>query len=110
MSALPNVSEEKNEDIEEEPQLIEDNEEEASEKAYMDISELEQVKISTTDIKKLKDANFWTVESVVTTPKMVLNEIRGISDNKVDKIVEAGLLFEFSRNEIGLILPNKTTK
>ena len=76
-----------NEDQEEEV----DGEEEEQEKSYMDISELEQMKISSTDIKKLKDANFFTVESIAYTPKKQLGEIKGISDNKVEKIQEAGI-------------------
>ena len=46
--------------------------------------------IAAIDIKKLKDAGLCTVESVAYSPRKELLLIKGISDAKVDKIVEAG--------------------
>ena len=43
--------------------------------------------ISATDVKKLEDAGFYTVESVAYAPKKTLIEIKGISDAKADKII-----------------------
>ena len=43
--------------------------------------------ISATDVKKLEDAGFYTVESVAYAPKKMLLEIKGISDAKADKII-----------------------
>eukprot|EP00486_Rosalina_sp_Unknown_P015460 CAMPEP_0201595610 /NCGR_PEP_ID=MMETSP0190_2-20130828/192558_1 /ASSEMBLY_ACC=CAM_ASM_000263 /TAXON_ID=37353 /ORGANISM="Rosalina sp." /LENGTH=350 /DNA_ID=CAMNT_0048055659 /DNA_START=174 /DNA_END=1226 /DNA_ORIENTATION=+ len=87
MSAASEEKDEQNEHFEDEEQGDEEEEEQA--KPYMDISELEQMKISSTDIKKLRDGNFYTVESIAYTPKKQLTEIKGISDQKVEKIQEA---------------------
>lgn len=46
--------------------------------------------IAALDIKKLKDAGLCTVESVVYSPRKELLQIKGISEAKVDKIIEAG--------------------
>ena len=43
--------------------------------------------ISSTDIKKLEEAGFFTVESVAFAPKKTLLAIKGISEAKADKIV-----------------------
>jgi len=40
-------------------------------------------------VKKLKDSGLHTVEAVVYTPRKDLLQIKGISEAKVDKIVEA---------------------
>jgi DNA repair protein RAD51 len=43
------------------------------------------------DVKKLQEAGFYTVESVVYAPKKKLTDIKGVSKQKVDKIqVEVG--------------------
>lgn len=42
-------------------------------------------------MKKLRDAGLCTVEGVAYTPRKDLLQIKGISDAKVDKIVEAGM-------------------
>merc|ERR1719328_928497 len=47
---------------------------------------LEQHGISGTDCKKLQEAGFYTVESVVYAPRKKLLEIKGISEQKADKI------------------------
>merc|ERR1711953_371217 len=48
---------------------------------------LEQHGISATDCKKLQEAGFYTVESVVYAPKKKLTDIKGISDQKADKVI-----------------------
>ena len=40
------------------------------------------------DIKKLKEAGYHTIEAVLYATKKELGNIKGISDNKVEKIVE----------------------
>ncbi|XLR35640.1 hypothetical protein S83_063540, partial [Arachis hypogaea] len=45
--------------------------------------------IAALDIKKLKDAGICTIESVAYTPRKDLLQIKGISEAKVDKIIEA---------------------
>ena len=51
------------------------------------VNKLEQHGISPTDIKKLTDAGFFTVESLAYTPKKTLLAIKGISEAKADKIL-----------------------
>jgi len=46
--------------------------------------------IAALDVKKLKDSGLHTVEAVAYTPRKDLLQIKGISEAKVDKIVEAG--------------------
>jgi len=47
---------------------------------------LEQHGISAADCKKLQDAGFYTVEAVVYAPRKKLLDIKGISEQKADKI------------------------
>ncbi len=46
--------------------------------------------IAPQDIKKLADAGLYTVEAVAYTPKKVLVGIKGISEQKADKIIMEG--------------------
>lgn len=43
--------------------------------------------ISATDVKKLEEKGYYTVESVAFAPKKALLEIKGISEAKADKIL-----------------------
>ena len=54
------------------------------------INSLEQHGISAGDVKKLAEAGFNTVESVVYAPKKNLLAIKGISEAKADKILAEG--------------------
>ncbi|KAF9925394.1 recombinase rad51 [Linnemannia zychae] len=65
---------------------IEEEEEEAYAN-HMLIEKLEECGIQTADIKKLKDAGYFTVESIAFTPKKNLLTIKGISEAKADKIL-----------------------
>jgi len=47
---------------------------------------LEQHGISAPDVKKLQEAGFYTVEAVVYAPRKKLTDIKGISEQKADKI------------------------
>lgn len=51
---------------------------------------LEQHGIATGDIKKMVDAGYHTVESILFKPRKELVLIKGLSENKVDKVLEAG--------------------
>ncbi len=53
------------------------------------ILKLEEQGISAGDIKKLTDAGYHTVESVAFTPKKALVNVKGLSEAKIDKILEA---------------------
>ena len=52
--------------------------------------------IAAADTKKLKDAGLCTVEAVAYSPKKDLIQIKGLSEAKVEKIIEAGILLSFS--------------
>jgi len=47
--------------------------------------------ISAQDCKKLADFGLHTVEAVAFTPKKTLQTIKGISDQKADKIIAEGM-------------------
>ncbi|KAI4335147.1 hypothetical protein L6164_013820 [Bauhinia variegata] len=53
------------------------------------VEQLQASGIASIDVKKLRDAGFCTVESVAFTPRKDILQIKGISEAKVDKIVEA---------------------
>lgn len=48
---------------------------------------MQQCGISASDIKKLEDAGFHTIEAVAYAPKKELLNIKGISEAKADKIL-----------------------
>lgn len=48
--------------------------------------------IASIDVKKLRDAGLCTVEAVAYSPRKELLQIKGISEAKVDKIIEAGAI------------------
>ncbi|KAJ4790689.1 Dna repair protein rad51-like protein [Rhynchospora pubera] len=53
------------------------------------VEQLQASGIAAVDVKKLKDAGLCTVEAVAYSPRKDLLQIKGISDAKVDKIIEA---------------------
>ena len=53
------------------------------------VTDLEKAGISSADVKKMADAGDNTIESICFTPRKALIEIKGISDAKLDKILEA---------------------
>ncbi|KAI4996063.1 hypothetical protein ZWY2020_041161 [Hordeum vulgare] len=46
--------------------------------------------IAALDVKKLKDVDLYTIESVAYTPRKDILQIKGINEAKVDKIIEVG--------------------
>ena len=54
----------------------------------LSVNKLEEMGISSGDVKKLKEAGYHTVEAIAFTPKKALLVIRGISDAKADKILQ----------------------
>ena len=52
------------------------------------ITELEKQGINLTDIKKLQEAGYHTIESVAFATKKFLVQVKGLSEAKVDKIHE----------------------
>ena len=55
------------------------------------VAKLAEAGIHPNDIKKLAEAGLNTVESVAFTPKKNLITIKGISDQKADKILAEGM-------------------
>ena len=53
------------------------------------IKALEEKGINAGDIKKLEEAGYHTVEAIAFTPKKHLIHVKGLSENKVDKIIDA---------------------
>jgi len=53
------------------------------------IQKLEEFGINSADVKKLTDAGYQTVESVGFTTKKNLLVIKGLTEPKIDKIMEA---------------------
>ena len=56
---------------------------------YNVIDRLEGPGLGAPDVKKLKEAGFHTIEAVAYATRKELSAIKGISDNKVDKIIES---------------------
>lgn len=67
---------------------IQEEEEEAF--GPMLVQELEKHGVSSADVKKLQEAGFYTVESIVYAPRKKLCDIKGISEAKADKILLEG--------------------
>lgn len=53
----------------------------------MSLSKLEGQGISAADIKKLMEAGYHTVESIAFAPKKALTMVKGVSENKADKLL-----------------------
>jgi DNA repair protein RAD51 len=71
-------------------QLPEEEEDDLSFSGPFTVSKLQEAGIHPQDIKKLAEAGLNTVEAVAYTPKKVLMSIKGISDQKADKIIAEG--------------------
>ena len=73
----------------EEMQQGEDEEERGGASAYNLIERLEGPGLGAPDLKKLKEAGYHTIEAICHATKKELTQIKGISDNKVEKILES---------------------
>jgi len=67
---------------------VEVEEEEEQEDCFILITELEKHGINNGDLKKLADAGFNTVQSISFTARKNLLNIKGLTEAKIDKIVE----------------------
>ena len=63
--------------------------EEEEEVPYCLVEKLQDAGINAADLKKLKDAGFNTSQSIVFAMRKELLSIKGLSEQKVDKIIEA---------------------
>ena len=70
---------------------IEEIEEEEKQSGPIIISKLEEFGISAADVKKLVEAGYQTVEGLTFAPKKFLLNIKGLTEIKIDKILEAGM-------------------
>ncbi|CAG8641111.1 7420_t:CDS:2 [Dentiscutata heterogama] len=68
---------------------VADNEEE--ELGYMPVTKLKECGINESDVKKLSDNGYATVEAVAFSPRKALLTIKGISEAKVDKILSEAI-------------------
>ncbi|KAJ3014493.1 UNVERIFIED_CONTAM: recombinase rad51 [Siphonaria sp. JEL0065] len=75
--------------IQQQAQEVQEEEQQQEEEvaSVLKVQLLEQYGIHATDVKKLCDAGFYTVESVAFTPRKTLIAIKGLSEQKVDKIL-----------------------
>lgn len=71
---------------------IEEIEEEEKQSGPTIISKLEEFGISAADVKKLVEAGYQTVEGLTFAPKKNLVNIKGLTEIKIDKILEAGMI------------------
>ena len=76
-------------EVVEEPAQEEDSQMDEELDGPTPIMKLQEHGISATDIKKLEEAGYHTIEAVAFTPKKHLVLVKGLSEAKVDKIVEA---------------------
>jgi len=89
----------KQEELEDSEDELGQQAEESDEKSFKPIEMLlvnfylnfKEQGINQTDINKLADAGFRTIESVIYTTKKTLMGVKGLSEAKVDKILEAGI-------------------
>ncbi|XP_054710485.1 meiotic recombination protein DMC1/LIM15 homolog [Uloborus diversus] len=73
-------------------QTLEDDEDlllDEDESLFQDVDILQNHGINVADIKKLKTSGIFTIKGLQMTTKKKLNNIKGLSENKVDKIREA---------------------
>ena len=76
-------------------------EEEEEEFEVNDIEKLQEYGINMSDIKKLKLAGYCTVLSVLMSTRKQLSKIKGISEQKIEKIQEAAMKLEKSGFQTG---------
>ena len=70
-------------------QMAGEDQEELDMSGPMPLHKLEQHGIASGDIKKFTDAGYHTVEAICYVPKKTLVNVKGISEAKLEKILEA---------------------
>ncbi|KAL6078985.1 Meiotic recombination protein DMC1 B [Balamuthia mandrillaris] len=77
--------------------MVEDEAEDEEETvSFIEIDKLQDLGINASDIAKLKAGGLYTVASILMNTKKFLCSIKGISEAKCDKIVEAASKLQFS--------------
>lgn len=79
----------KNKKKEVEVDTIVDEDQEVEEQKFINIEQLEEMGIAKGDIDKLKSAGFTTIESFINATKKSICEVKGISENKYEKMLKA---------------------
>ncbi|CAM6123353.1 unnamed protein product [Calypogeia fissa] len=74
---------------EDEEEEVEQEEEVEEEDQFESIDKLTGLGINAGDVKKLQDAGIYTINGLMMCTRKTLGNIKGLSDNKVDKIIEA---------------------
>ncbi|KAL6056418.1 Meiotic recombination protein DMC1 B [Balamuthia mandrillaris] len=78
-------------------EMVEDDAEDEEETvSFIEIDKLQDLGINASDIAKLKAGGLYTVASILMNTKKFLCSIKGISEAKCDKIVEAASKLQFS--------------
>ena len=72
------------------PSASQEQEEEVQFSGPLLVEKLAECGITPQDIKKLTEAGLHTVEAVAYTPKKTLMTIKGISEQKADRILSEG--------------------
>ncbi|CAD6195690.1 unnamed protein product [Caenorhabditis auriculariae] len=72
---------------------IESNQQEQDENSYTVIDRLESNGIASNDIAKLKEAGFFTVEALAYTHRKELLAVKGISEQKAEKLVKEAMKY-----------------
>jgi len=88
-SAMAQVEQQQMDEQQGHTQLMDDEEEQQG--GPMLVEQLEGAGIASSDIKKLKEAGFHTVEGVSYSTKKTLIEIKGISEAKAEKLLGAAM-------------------
>lgn len=70
----------------------------------MCVCDVQQCGISASDLKKLEDAGFHTIEAVAYAPKKELLNIKGISEAKADKILVRRKINKHTPLSLGIAL------
>jgi DNA repair protein RAD51 len=76
---------------------VAEDEEDFGQQGPLTITKLQESGIHPQDIKKMVDAGLNTVEAVAYTPKKHLMAIKGISEQKADKILAEGMFYTCTR-------------
>ena len=79
-------------------------EEEQVYQVYSEVDKLQNYGINAADISKLKSAGLCTVLGVLMTTRKDLVSIKGLSDGKIEKIIEAAQKIESSNFITGVEL------
>eukprot|EP00761_Pharyngomonas_kirbyi_P003489 gb/GECH01003493.1/.p1 GENE.gb/GECH01003493.1/~~gb/GECH01003493.1/.p1 ORF type:complete len:333 (+),score=100.88 gb/GECH01003493.1/:1-999(+) len=73
-----------------------EEEEEEEETPFEEIEKLQEVGINASDIKKLKDAGCYTLGGLFMSTKKKLAAIKGLSESKIDKILDSASKLQFA--------------